>query len=88
LVLFLTDQGFIFVKDPLSPRYMQLLRETLERDSVIVHYSESKETEVHMYLHNFAFLAKIKRIVFYFLEHLSHDFIMVGLGSTAVAKHK
>lgn len=36
LVLFLTDQEFIFIEDPLSPKYMQLPRETLECDPVIV----------------------------------------------------
>lgn len=74
---------------------MQSLRETLERDPLIVQYSENKETELQRYLNHFAFLAKIKGIVFYFLEHLSHDFRTVGLGSApwldqtdAVVKHK
>ena len=74
---------------------MPSLRETLECDPVIVQYAESKETELQRYLHHSAFLAKIKGVVFYFLGHLSHDFRMIGLGSTAwldhtdvVVKHK
>lgn len=66
---------------------MQSPRETLECDLVIVRYSESKQTELQRYLHHFAFLAKIKGVVFYFLEHLSHDFTMVGPGSTAWLDH-
>lgn len=42
LVLFLIDTGFIFIKDPLSPKYVQLPKQTLECDPLIIQYSESK----------------------------------------------
>lgn len=61
---------------------MQSPRETLDifnfLNTVIVQYSESKEAELQWYLYHFAFLPKIKGVVFYFLEHLSHDFRTVG----------
>lgn len=66
---------------------MQLLRETLEHDPIIVQYSESKETELQRYLHHFAFLAKIKGVVVYFLKHLSHDIRAVGCSSSAWLDH-
>lgn len=83
---FLIDQGFIFIKDPLSPKYMQLPRETLECDPIIVEYSESKWRELQRYLFHCAFLAKINEVMFYFSKQ-SHDFGTVGHGSTAWLDH-